>query len=643
MCGITAFIGSNLDGFKLVYEGIKILQNRGYDSCGICGLNNQNKLLYNKYASTPEKSGVELIGEHAEKYNNCQTSIVHCRWCTHGSINDTNAHPHLDNKKEIALVHNGIIENFQELKDFLEEKGYHFKSETDTEVIVILIEYFVDTGCIIDDAINKAISKLEGTWGLAIISRLAPNKLYLCKNGSPLLIGYDKKFALVASESSAILNHVKSYFVIEDNEIITLSLDNDRVTISHKSKIINDPDKYFKMKITEDEIDQHYFNNGLGDKLFATTPDPYQHWMLKEIIEQPKSLQRTLNMGGRLLNDYQVHLGGLEKNREDLLKIKHLLILACGTSYHAALLGAKYFKLLRSHNSIQSVQVLDASEFSEKDIPFPYSDVGILVLSQSGETKDVHRAMKIAEESGIIIFSIVNVVGSLIAREASCGIYLNAGREVAVASTKSFTSQVLTLALIAIWYAESDESTKQKRATFIKSIRKLSGDVENVLFNIDENLTPVAPVIKLLSNHNSIFILGKDLGEPIAYEGALKIKEIAYLHAEGYPGGSLKHGPFALIEKGTPVILIILDDQYAAKMETAAMEVKARGATTIVITTRELDKNKHFDHVISLPKNKIFGSLLAVIPLQYLSYILALHFGHNPDYPKNLAKVLSVD
>lgn len=680
MCGIIGFIGSIPNGFQVAYDGIKILQNRGYDSCGICSLkvngegkNKKAEIISHKYASRKDISAVNLIGKHEQEHKNNQIITIHCRWCTHGAINDTNAHPHMDNEGRVSVVHNGIIENFQELKDFLEDKGYVFKSETDTEVIAILIGFYLNSGYNMERALNSTVSKLEGTWGLAVVSTLTPDQLYLCKKGSPLLLGYEKNFAIAASESSAILNYVKSYFTIEDNEIITVGLKKDGdIYISHKSKIINDLSKYFDIKMTKDEIWEHRLNNGLvesacsgkcnsvcrgkcnsvcrgeiaddtvsvGPQLFATTPDPYEHWMLKEIMEQPKSLHRTLNMGGRLLDDYHVHLGGLRNHREDLLKIKNLLILACGTSYHAALLGAKYFKML---GCIPCVQVLDASEFSHKDIPHPYSDVGILVLSQSGETKDVHKAMQIAEEAGIFIFSIVNVVGSLIAREASCGIYLNAGREVAVASTKSFTSQVLALALIAVWYAERDESSKQKRKLFIKSIRNLCTDTQEVLKRVVNDVQKVVDILKeqWQAEKKSLFILGRDLAEPIAYEGSLKLKEISYLHAEGYPGGSLKHGPFALIEEGTPIILIMLDDEYASKIESAGMEVKARGAQTILLTNRSLEKinTKIFDHIIQVPENKIFGSLLTILPLQYLSYKLALEFGYNPDFPRNLAKV----
>lgn len=651
MCGIISYIGNTENGFNISYEGIKILQNRGYDSCGICGIErNTNTLYVDKYASSKDNNAVAMIGKHCEKYQNCKIITIHCRWCTHGAINDINAHPHTDNHNRIAVVHNGIIENFQELKDFLLDKDYFFKSETDTEVIAVLIGFYLDSGYKLNQAIKSTMQKLEGTWGVVITSKIQPDKLYLCKNGSPLLVGYDKNFAIVASESSAILDHVKSYFTLEDNEIIEIGLkNNNEIYISHNSKIIKEISDYFKVRCTQTEIDEYnQFENinedidtiSVGPKLFTTTPHPYNHWMLKEIMEQPKSLLRTLNMGGRILDDYHVHLGGLRNNKEDLLKIKHLLIIGCGTSYYAGLLGAKYFKLLQSLNS---VQVLDASEFTLKDIPRPYEEVGILVLSQSGETRDVKNAMQIADDAGIFTFSIVNVVGSMIATQAACGIYLNAGREVAVASTKSFTSQVLALSLIAIWYAENNSTTKQKRYQFIKSIRNLPTDASDLLETIEQQCIPV---VNYLTKHNSIFILGRDLSEPVAYEGALKIKEISYLHAEGFPGGKLKHGPFALIEKGTPIIILVLDDEYLNKMKSAIMEVKARGAEVIIITNlavgqKNLDKLSNY--IIQIPKNKIFSSLLSVIPLQYLAYLLSLKFGYNPDYPRNLAKCVTVD
>lgn len=657
MCGIVAFIGT-FGGVEITYEGIKMLQNRGYDSCGICSINKEDKLVWNKCANRKNQTAVQAVGEKLDLHKDNKIVLGHSRWATTGAITDPNAHPHFDNKERVALVHNGIIENYQELKDFLLEKGYFFSSETDTEVIAVLIGYYLDLNHTFMKALETTIEQLHGTWGLAIITTETPNKLYLCKNGSPLVVGYDHNFALVASESSAVLNHVKNYFLLKNNEIICISLEDDepnstasltdslgkvrkqpKILIEHNSKIIHEPEKIWNFMSTAQEIAEINRNSGINSSsLIATTPAPYSHWMLKEIMEQPDSLFRAMNLGGRLVGEDKVRLGGLNDYREELLKIKHLLILGCGTSFHAALLGSKYFKQLES---VQAVQVLDASEFSIKDIPRPFNEVGVLVLSQSGETKDVHRAMDIAKANGIFVFSIVNVVGSLIARESSCGVYLNAGREVAVASTKAFTSQIIALALIAFWFAAEKDINKAKRKELISDIRRLPADCRAALQNVDKQCDRMLPILK---GQRSLFILGRDLGEPIAYEGALKIKEIAYLHAQGYPAGSLKHGPFALIEAGTPIILIMLNDEHCNKMEIAAEEVRARGAATILITNKSSGINTRlFDTIATVPDNRSFGALLAVLPLQYLSFKIAFNAGYALDTPRNLCKTVNVD
>jgi glutamine---fructose-6-phosphate transaminase (isomerizing) len=647
MCGIVGFIGT-FGGVEMVYEGIKMLQNRGYDSCGICSINSQNQLVWNKCANKKNQTAVQAVGDKLDLHKGNRVIIGHSRWATTGAITDPNAHPHFDNKNRLALVHNGIIENYQELKDFLLAKGYTFISETDTEVVAVLIGYYLDQDFKFMESLEKAIAQLHGTWGLAIITTETPNKLYLCKNGSPLVVGCDDNFALVASESSAVLNHVKNYFLLKNNEIICISLDNEgvgvgktKITIEHNSKIIDEPEKIWSFMSTAKEIEEinKFVSGATPGSLIATTPAPYSHWMLKEIMEQPDSVFRAMNLGGRLIGEDAVRLGGLNEYKDELLKIKHLLVLGCGTSYHSALLGAKYFKLLES---VAAIQVIDASEFSVKDIPRPYSDVGVLVLSQSGETKDVHRAMEIAKAHGIIVFSIVNVVGSLIARESSCGVYLNAGREVAVASTKAFTSQIVALALIAIWFAAEKGVSKAKRKELVSDLRRLPDDCRAALKQVDKQCDLMLPILK---GQRSIFILGRDFAEPIAYEGALKIKEIAYLHAQGYPSGSLKHGPFALIEQGTPIMLIMLDDEHASKIEIAAEEVRARGASTILITNKNLASvnTRLFDTIATVADNRSFASLLTVLPLQYLAFKIAFNAGYALDTPRNLCKTVNVD
>ena len=356
------------------------MQNRGYDSAGICTIDsNLHELIMTKFASQSDYNAIELLKQYQSRHGPNTIGIGHTRWATHGAINNANAHPHLDSQSRIAVVHNGIIENFQELKNFLEDKGYSFQSETDTEVVTNLIAYNLDLGYSLFKAITASIKKLQGTWGLVIFCKDDPDHLFLCKNGSPLLIGYDKTFAIIASEASAFLNCIKKYTVLNDHEILIVGRhpDSGNIYFSHDYETILEPN-YLNFENLSTEI-YHFYQekdsdqetNQVGEApMIALTPSPYSHWMLKEIMEQPTSLMRTLNLGGRLLNDYQVHLGGLRNHTEDLLKIRHLLILGCGTSYHAALLGAKYFKRLQCFDT---VHVIDASEFSIHDLPLSSS------------------------------------------------------------------------------------------------------------------------------------------------------------------------------------------------------------------------------------------------------------------------------
>ncbi len=610
MCGIIAFLSKHQDAANYLLEGLTILQNRGYDSAGICTINELNQLVNTKFAST-NANALEKLYNFLNYHSNNTIGIAHTRWATHGCKTDYNAHPHLDYKDRLAIVHNGIIENYQEIKDILIKKNIQFRSDTDTEVIVNLISYYLDKYEDIWMAIKVSIGKLRGTWGITLLYDGDPNHIYVCKKGSPLLVAYDNDFTIIASESSAFSKYTNRYIVLRDNEIIRLGVDKDEFL-----------DYEFKEIEESEEI--------------KLTPDPYPHWMLKEILEQPLTSMRAINMGGRIYDNYNIKLGGINSHREELLKINNLLIIASGTSYIAGLLGIKYFRSLKCFNT---VNIIDASEFILDDLPQKNS--GIIVLSQSGETKDVHCAIELAKLHNIIVIGIVNVVGSLISRDSDCGIYLNAGREVAVASTKSFTSQVIVLALMALWFSQNKvKELKNKRGSMIDNIRNVSLNFTDIINNFNTNIND--HLINRLKDCNSIFILGRGLAYPIACEGALKIKEISYIHAESYPGGALKHGPFALIEEGMPIIMIILDDEYTHLMECAAEEVKARGAYTIVITNLKKYNKKIYDYCIPIPNCGIMTSLLAVMPLQYLAYKLGVAKGHNPDFPKNLSKIISV-
>jgi len=621
MCGITAYIGK-FGAFKYIIDGLTILQNRGYDSAGITTINRSGgKFVTTKFANDPgTTNSLEKIRAHASLHTANTIGIGHTRWATHGGKSDQNAHPHLDCHNRLAVVHNGIIENYLQLKKFLIERGYTFTSQTDTEVIANLISYFISTDPQLtnEGAISKACQQLEGTWGLAILFADDPEHLYVSRNGSPILVGYndDDDITIVASESCAFANSVNKYIIVGDHEIL-------KVGRRHHSK---------------DFLKKYEVKNVSFDSLVQLTPDPYPHWMLKEIMDQPNSIQRSLNMGGRFKDDYQVRLGGLESNSDALLAINHLLIIAMGTSYHAALMGSKIFKLLKSVNALT---VLDASEFTEDDIPYPRETVGALFLSQSGETKDVHLALEIAKKAGLTVFSVVNVVDSLIARDADCGIYLNAGREVAVASTKSFTSQVVVLALIAIWYAQNKGISRNLRHQLIKEIRNLSYNCQCVIDTLQTTVSPA--MLSTLGEASKIFILGRQMGHALALEGALKIKEVSYLHAEGYPGGALKHGPFALIESTTPIIILAFRDEFSGKMQITAEEVKARGCPVILITDSPELNNHLYDHIIKINHSGYLSPLLGIIPLQYMAYCLSIGKGYNPDYPRNLAKCVTTE
>lgn len=609
-CGIIAYIGKE-EAFPFLIDGLTILENRGYDSAGIATLDQSNQIVITKFASTTTTSdAITRLKTHKSTHDGHKLGVAHTRWATHGGKTDKNAHPHYDHKERVAIVHNGVITNADELKTQLESKGIKFRSETDTEVIAQLIGSELDSGCSVLDAIKRAEGKLEGTWGVVVIAKGRSDEIYAFKNGSPLLVGIAKGRMFVASEPSAFSQHTKEYISLENGEVAVIrpdhSLDLSRVELAPNEKI-------------------------------ETSPAPFDHWTLKEIMEQPESISRALNYGGRFKNEFEVKLGGLDNNIETLKGVKHLVIAACGTSMHAAIFGAI---LMRSLHAFETVQAIDAAEFTLDT--FAREGAALLVISQSGETKDVHRVVISANEANIPTFSIINVVGSLIARTTKCGVYLNAGREHAVASTKAFTAQVTVLSLIANWFSQIHGREPQKRKNLIESLHRIPISL-GLALNTREQCKQVALAMK---NKKSCFVLGKGLAEPVAREGALKIKEISYIHAEGTSGGALKHGPFALIEPGTPIILLILDDHHAHLMRTAAEEVKARGAFTVIITNEM--KLAHFAHkvadmVVKIPNNGDLTALLAAIPLQFIAYELAVLLGHNPDKPRNLAKAVTVD
>lgn len=605
MCGIIGYLG--LVCYKeFIISGLKLLQNRGYDSVGISCIAN-GELNTIKFASKTTCDALDMLETKIMK-NEIMSScaIGHTRWATHGGKTDINAHPHHDNSNKIALVHNGIIENFDELKQKLLDKGYVFKSQTDTEIIAVLIGYYINNGEHIVNAIQKAVEELVGTWALAIIHADYPNKIWITRNGSPLLLGMEDDYIMIASEQIAFGNYIKKYIVLDNHDLIEITKEDNKI-------------KYNK--------NIHRYT--IKDKTIIsaeTTPSNYKHWLLKEIMEQPDCIIRAINNGGRIENNVCVKLGGLDLNKARLLAINHLVLLGCGTSYHAGLWSLDIFKTL---DIFDTVVVYDGAEFQIKDIP-KKGTTGVILLSQSGETKDLHRCIQIAKDYDLITIGIVNVPDSLIARETDCGVYLNAGREVSVASTKSFTSQCIILSMVAVWFSQNRGTCIERRKQMINDLRNLPFQIQNILDN-NENL------MEYIENFNktSCFILGKGKEEAIAKEGALKMKEITYIHTEGYSSSALKHGPFALIEDGLPIILLDINDENRDKNKNTYQEIIARNAFVLRISDLEGE--------LTIEKNKTFGGLIANVYIQLLSYYLSIEKGYNPDFPRNLAKVVTVE
>ncbi len=623
MCGIIGILSKfkTHSLYGMLVQSLIQLQNRGYDSSGIALINDKQFDVV-KFASVESETSIEKL----QKINldiETNIGIGHNRWATHGGKTDINAHPHMSNNGKFILVHNGIIENYSVLKQFLIEKGYHFYSQTDTEVIVNLIQYYSGSESEISvfKSIRKTINMLEGTYGIIVSYIDEPDTLYCVRNGSPLCVGKNDDFAFITSEQAGFCGNVNNY----------ITLNNDDICIIKSNYESNK--KY--------DIDIQTFHNYIEKKVYNTenclSPEPFKFWTLKEIFEQPKTVLNCLNRGGRIKNSSEIKLGGLEQNIESLKDIEHIILLGCGTSYYASLMGMYY---LKNVCSFSTVQVFDGAEFNEYDIPKSGKTCCVLV-SQSGETKDLHRCIEITKNANIMTIGVINVVDSLIAREVDCGIYCNAGREIGVASTKAFTSQVICLSLMAIWFAQVQKVNERKRIQMIKDLHNLSNDIQMTL---DMNNEKVEEVAKKLVCHSNFFILGKSTDEYVGKEGSLKIKEISYIHAEGYSASSLKHGPFALLDESFPCILLDTCDKYHSKVLNCFEEVYARNAPILYIThfNEDLPVGKVFTH-LPIVKNQTFSSLIGIIPFQLLAYYLSVEKGINPDIPKNLAKVVTVE
>jgi glucosamine--fructose-6-phosphate aminotransferase (isomerizing) len=625
MCGICGYIGYETS-FIYGYLGILKLLNRGYDSVGITTINQNQQFMTHKFASDDAELADAKILKHQAAHDGT-ISILHSRWRTIGAKSDVNSHPHHDTHCRFSLVHNGIIENYNELRQMLVKNGFIFLSETDTEVIVNLISYFYKNSNtnknLVIDAIKQALSHIEGTYALAILCVDTPDIMYCVRHGSPLLVGFsaDNKFIMVSSECYGFDHKITKYVSLESNDIVSLCKEDGKV-------------------VMKSYVNTVYEKRRFECIVEAINPAPYPHWTLKEINDQSVSCVAATGNGGRIINNIAVKLGGLDMKRAELMAVENIVFLGCGTSFNAGLLTLGLFKQL---GRFHSVQIFDGAEFTKSDMP-SHGKTCYIFLSQSGETKDLHRCLEMVKAihvglnaiaRNVITMGVINVVDSLIAREVDCGVYLNCGRENAVASTKAFTSQVVVLTMISIWFSCLNQIGSSY--SHIPKIHRLQDDIIKTIEDVTESCKMVA---KVLVASSSVFILGKENYVSIAKEGSLKMKEIGYIHAEGYSSAALKHGPYALLTPGFPVILLTPDDGSFVRNQGVFDELKSRGAVVIGVSDCEL--SDIYDYRIRVPTGG-YTELLMNVVLQLIAYYLSVEKGINPDYPRNIAKVLSTD
>ena len=612
MCGIIGYLGEDYS-FDYILNGLKQLQNRGYDSAGILSIKDSNFLIDKIVLNNINNNGLDEFNKYKEKYNNCNLGIGHTRWATHGPICIKNTHPHINNDNNIAIVHNGVIDNYLLLKDIL--KDYTFYSDTDSEVIANLLDY---NKC--DDnmiTIQKTINMLEGTFSLIISFINEPDTLYITKNGSPLLLSYTDKIALISSEESGFNNMTKNYIRLNNNDIYKISYDN----IINITTNVNEIKELIENKDYLKKSENSYI--------------PFNNWTEKEIYKQDISLYNCINNGGRIKNEEEVMLGGLEENIDVLKNIDNLIILGCGSSYYSSLLGKFYFKELCNLNIVLPI---NACEFELDDIP-KIGKTALLFLSQSGETMDLYKILEKVKNMDILTIGLINSVNSTIANETDCGVYLNIGKEHGVASTKSFTSQCLVLCLTSIFLSQIHNINNNIRKKYIEEIKSINYDVNLLLKSINEQCKNISTV---LSKYDNIFVIGKHQSESIALEGALKIKEITYIHCEGYSASMLKHGPFSLLSENTPVIIIIPDDKFYDKTYSVLEQINSRGSPIYLISNKYINGVNEENTIIIPKKNKLY-SILNIIPLQIIAYYISILRNINPDFPRNLAKVVTVE
>lgn len=614
MCGIVAYVGHQ-DAYPILIEGLKRLEYRGYDSAGVALLNANNEL--NVYKAKGKVSDLEAYA--SAKDISGHIGIAHTRWATHGEPNQTNAHPHLSNSGNIALIHNGIIENYMSLRKELEKRGFTFKSSTDTEVLTNLIEDVQQSEHVdLFEAVRIALNHVIGAYAIAIVEKDHPDEIIAARKGSPMVIGIGDNEYFIASDATPIVGRTQKVVYIEDEQVVRIKLGEE-----------------LHIKTIQDVEAMPYVQE-LKMNLDSIEKAGFDHFMMKEIYEQPAIVRDT--MRGRLHTETNsVSLGGILQYEKQLLYADNIVFVACGTSWHASLVGSYLIEFLAKIR----VKVEYASEFRYRHPVITPHDV-VIAVSQSGETADTLAAIKLAKEEGAVVLGICNVIGSSISRATDAGIYTHAGPEIGVASTKAFTSQVTVMAMLALRLAELKGTlTAERRAELIQELNRIP---EKIQWTLDHSGIVKEIAAKYKDVRNMLY-LGRLQNYPVALEGALKLKEISYIHAEGYPAAEMKHGPIALIDKDMPVVFIATNHRTYEKVISNIQEVKARdGKIIAIVSEKDVIARKMADYVIEIPESEsIYSPLLATIPLQILAYYIAVMRGCNVDQPRNLAKSVTVE
>ena len=614
MCGIVGYIG-NKEAYPIIINGLKRLEYRGYDSAGFV-------VNAGKFISEKTKGKVSDLEEKSAKdtLSGASFGIGHTRWATHGVPNDVNSHPHFSNSGKLVIVHNGIIENYQPIKQRLLKEGYVFHSDTDTEVLVNFIEFIKNKKQLsLEEAVRYALNEVVGAYAIAVMEEDHPSKMVVARLGSPLVIGIGENEFYIASDASPFIEYTQNALYLEDGEMATIELNQEvQVRKIHNNEEVDPTIQELKLSID------------------AIEKGGYEHFMLKEIFEQPQSIQDT--MRGRLLEDHTTKISGINNNLKQFLSADRIVIVACGTSWHAGLVGEYLFEELARI----PVEVEYASEFRYRNPVINPSDV-VIAISQSGETADTLAALKLAKERGAFIYGICNVVGSSIARLTDSGTYTHAGPEIGVASTKAFTTQLTVLTLLALHLGHKKGTIDH--TTYKKLCQNLALVPDLVAKTIEMTKDKVIEIAQEYKDVSNCIYLGRGYNFPVALEGALKLKEISYIHAEGYPAAEMKHGPIALIDENMPVIFLAPSKGHYEKVVSNAQEIKARkGKIIAVVTENDTQMSSLADHTLEIPEvDEIFSPILSVIPLQLLSYHIATMRGCNVDQPRNLAKSVTVE